>query len=94
MSWTISTSCLYTTDAKYNDLFNQLVSHQAISFKFGQCKSLGDATNDASTAMDATKGYYEGTGYINSLELSASNNEVASYAIEITGNGPLTYHAS
>lgn len=71
-----------------------MVGRTAINFKFGQITSLGDATTDISTALKKSAGYYEGTGYITSLELSAGNNEVASYSIQINGNGSLQYKTS
>lgn len=91
ISWSINTSALYTSEAKYNDLFAKMVGREAINFKFGQITSLGDASTDIDTSLNKSKGYYEGVGYITSLELSAGNNEVASYSISINGNGSLLY---
>jgi hypothetical protein len=71
-----------------------MVGREPINFKFGQITSLGDATTDISTALDKSKGYYEGVGYITSLELSAGSGEVASYSIQVNGNGSLLYKNS
>jgi len=94
ISWNVSTSCLYTDAQGYDSMFNKMVDREPISIKFGRCISLGTAATDISTALDASKGYYEGTAYITNIELSAGNNEVASYSVEFTGNGRLEHKNS
>lgn len=86
----MSTGALYTSANNYDALFKKMVAREAVDFKFGHVTSLGDATTDMNTTLDTKKSNYSGKGYITSLELSAGNNEVASYTIEIQGNGKLT----
>ena len=78
ISWTMSTSALFTDANNYDALFKKMTARQPVEFKFGY------------VTLNTAKSYYSGTGYITSLELSAGNNEVASFSIEISGNGKLT----
>lgn len=92
MSWTVSTSALYTSEAKYDELFTAMTTRTPITIKFGRITSLVDtSTGEIDTTLNTSAGYYEGQAYINSLELSAGNNEVASYTAEFTGNGKLEH---
>ena len=90
ISWTMSTSALFTDANNYDALFKKMTARQPVEFKFGYVTSLGDSTTEADLTLNTAKSYYSGTGYITSLELTAGNNEVASFSIEISGNGKLT----
>lgn len=87
LSWTMSTSALYTTDAGYAELFDKFTQRQAVPVKFGT------RISDSSTGLDTAATYFSGNAYITSLELSAGNNEVATYSVEFTGEGALTKNA-
>lgn len=90
ISWTMSTSALFTDANNYDALFKKMTARQPVEFKFGYVNSLGTSTTEADLTLNTKKSYYSGTGYITSLELSAGNNEVASFSIEISGNGKLS----
>lgn len=90
ISWNVSTSALYTSEAKYDELFSAMTTRTPMTIKFGRITSLVDAsTGEPNTTLKVSAGYYEGEAYITSLELNAGNNEVASYTAEFTGNGKL-----
>ena len=89
-SWTISTSALYTTEAQFETLYTAMLKREPMKITFGRVTSLGDATTDISTALDKTKTYFSGTAFITSLELNAGNGEVASYSVELNGDGRLS----
>ncbi len=86
----MSTSALFTDANNYDALFKKMTAREPVDFKFGYVNSLGDSTTDMDLTLNTKKSYYSGAGYITSLELSAGNNEVASFSIEISGNGKLT----
>lgn len=100
ISWNISTSALYTTEANYKKMFDKLSKREQVYVRFGQVMNVDeisstvDASANAAIALDKTAGYYGGFAYITSLELNAGNNEVASFSAEFTGEGALEYKES
>lgn len=86
----MSTSALFTSDNNYDKMYKKMIAREPVEFKFGYVTSLGDATSDMVTTLDTTRSNYSGKAYITSLELSAGNNEVASFSMELSGNGKLT----
>lgn len=88
ISWNVSTSALYTNKNNYSTIFDKFTLRQPITVTFGLAKGPDSSGNfDASLNMDGER--YIGTAYITSLELSAGNNEVASFSVEFTGEGQL-----
>ena len=90
LSWTISTSALYTNQNNYDTIFDVMRQRKPVYVEFAQIKSL----QDSSFGIDPTAGYYAGVAYITSLELNAGNNEVASFSAEFTGEGKLEHKNS
>ncbi len=94
LSWSISTSALYTSANNYQSLFEKMAARTPVYVSFGEVTSLGDAQNAMNTALLKSAGYYTGTAYITSLELNAGNGEVASFSCEFTGEGQLLHKTS
>ena len=89
LSWSISTSALYTNENNYSTLFSKFERRDPLYVEFGEITALGDSSTAMNTSIDASAGYYAGVAYITSLELNAGNNEVASFSVEFTGEGKL-----
>lgn len=94
ISWSISTSALYTSSNNYSSMFEKFAARTPIYVSFGEVTTMGDATTPMNTALLKSAGYYSGTAYITSLELNAGNGEVASFSVEFTGEGQLLYKTS
>ena len=99
ISWEVSTSALYSTTAanSYNSLYDSVAHRTPYLLRIGRVQNynnISDYTNASNYVLDASAGFYEGYAYITSLELNASNNEVASYSATFTGNGQLVYKTS
>ena len=94
LSWSVSTSALYTTANNYKTIFEKFAAREEVWVQFGEITSLGDSSTAMNTALDGSAGYYTGKAFITSLELNAGNNEVASFSCEFTGNGQLFYKKS
>jgi len=94
LSWSVSTSALYTDQNNYKTMFDKFAAREPIYVSFGEVTSLGDASTAMDTALLKSAGYYQGTAYITSLELNAGNGDVASFSVEFTGEGQLLYKNS
>lgn len=94
LSWSISTSALYTNQNNYSTIFGYYASRTPLYVTFGQITSLGDASNPINTALDSSAAHWTGKAYITNLELNAGNNEVASFSVTFTGEGQLTQAGS
>ena len=94
LSWSVSTSALYTSANNYSSMFEKFAARTPIYVSFGEVTDLGDASTGMNTALLKSAGYYTGTAYITSLELNAGNGEVASFSVEFTGEGQLLYKTS
>lgn len=84
--YTISSDALYTqaTGAySFDALMEKMVEGGKLDWALGKC------TDRVSFALDTTKPYYSGEGFVTSLSLEAGNNEVASCSITITGSGEI-----
>jgi len=94
-SWSVSCSALYTAAegaVGYKNLYDYMANRETIKVNFGvvdDYNSITDYTDPDEYTLDASAGYYQGYAYISSLQLTAGNNEVASYSVELTGNGKL-----
>ena len=89
ISWEVSTSALYSTTAanSYNSLYDAVAHRTPYLLRIGRVQNynnIADYTNASNYVLDASAGFYEGYAYITSLELNASNNEVASYSATFT----------
>ena len=88
ISWSISTSALYTNQNNYGQIFDKFTQRKPISVIFGLAKGTDSSGNfDPSINMEGE--HYMGTAYITSLELNAGTSEVASFSVEFTGEGQL-----
>ena len=94
LSWSVSTSALYTDQNNYHTMFEKFASRTPIYVSFGEVTSLGTDSSAMNTALNKSAGYYTGTAFITSLELNAGNGEVASFSVEFTGEGQLLYKTS
>lgn len=94
LSWSISTSALYTNVNNYSTMFAKFAAREPLFVSFGEVTDLGDADSSMNTTLLKSAGYYQGTAYITSLELNAGNGEVASFSVEFTGEGQLLYKTS
>lgn len=97
ISWNMSVSALYTAsegNIGYKNLYDSMASRETFLVKFGivdDYESITDYTDSSNYTLDASAGYFEGYAYISNLELTAGNNEVASYSVELVGNGKLEH---
>lgn len=99
ISWEVSTSALYSTSAdnSYKSMYDAMAARTPYLIRFGRVQnynSISDYTVASNYVLDASAGFYEGYAYLTSLELNASNGEVASYSATLTGNGQLVYKTS
>ena len=85
LSWSISASALYTSEANYHTLFQKFKDREKINVMFGCITSL----KDSSFNMKDSFYHYSGNAFITSMELNAGNGEVASFSVEFTGEGEL-----
>ena len=93
LSWSISASAIYTSDANYHDLYSKMISRNPVTVTIGCVQSLN---SDASTytKLDSSHYNYSGNAFITSMELQAGNGQVASFSVEFTGEGKLTESGS
>lgn len=97
ISWTMSVSALYTAaqgSVGYKNLYDAMANRETIKVNFGVVdgyNEISDYTDPDEYVLDSAAGYYQGYAYISSLELTAGNGEVASYSVELTGNGKLEH---
>lgn len=87
--YTISSDALFTqTEGHYSfdALMEKMVEGGKLEWTIGKC-------SDRETfALDTTKPYYSGEGFVTSLSLNAGNNEVANCSITITGSGAIEFN--
>lgn len=88
--YSLSSDALFTQTPDHYS-FDQLMQHMITREKLDW--KIGHASDDSTFALDTTKPYYSGTGFITSLNLNGGNNEVASCSVSITGNGAIAYNA-
>lgn len=86
LSWSVSASALYTSANNFHTIFETYRTRTKLYVAFGEITSLASENFD----LDTAKTHYEGWAYITSMELNAGNGEVASFSIELTGEGELT----
>lgn len=97
VSWSMSVSALYTAsegNIGYKNLYDSMANRETIKVKFGivdDYNNITDYTDPDEYVLDSSAGYYTGYAFISSLSLTAGNNEVASYSVELTGNGKLEH---
>ena len=93
-SWSISTDALIAKekDGSINDLFAAMTARKAIKIKMSEGNEYKAATGDSPAVEAYSEGanWFEGEGYVTSLNVNAGNGEVASMSISITGSGELT----
>jgi len=92
ISWSVSTSALYTTAGNYASIFGLFKDRKKVKVVFATCQGGYDSSNNYITTIEngsAGSIKMEGDAYITSLELNAGNSEVASFSIEFTGEGIL-----
>lgn len=100
LSWNMSISALYTADEGnigYKNLYDSMANRETFLVKFGivdDYNDITDYTDPDEYTLDSSAGYFEGYAYIGNLELSAGNGEVASYSVELIGNGKLEHKTS
>lgn len=77
-SWSGSAEALHLQgDTEHNELFDVLVNRTKVDFEWYPTGSSGD-------------GYYSGSGYFSSWEVSAPNEDAAAVNVGLVGTGALT----
>ena len=90
-SWEITSENLYTSEG-YSDMFDTMITGQAITVRFGLKTDTGSQTVADGDLANWTAGshYYTGKVIITSLVANANNGENATYSITLTGTGALS----
>lgn len=91
-SWSMSVDALYNaggTDAtglNAQEMLDLLLAGQQVQVRFSVT---GGAQNRESLTATSTMAEYEGSAWINDLNVTAANKSNASYSASLTGNGAL-----
>lgn len=96
ISWEITADYLYSSD--YATLANAMINRTQLKVVIGNVKDWSEngIDNSATYWSPDTNGDFlkQGDVTITSLQLNASNGEVANYSVTLTGSGALTDGAS
>ena len=88
ISWTASASNLFTV-ADYSKLIDVMVANTPIEIVFATVKNYDTMTSGSTANWASADDMYHGKVIVNSVSLSASNGEVATFDASFTGVGPL-----
>lgn len=99
-SWTASSDAVYavdvySTECSYEDLYDAYINGTSVTLSWGVNQNAGATTGrvadvDKANGWKKSGTYYTGSAIITNLELSASNDDSASYSVEFTGSGAIT----
>jgi hypothetical protein len=89
INWSMSSDALasYVTTGNtlsVEDLWSRMLAHTLVTVAFG-----GISGSTAPYTLSASVKYFSGEAYITSLNLTAGDNDTATYTVQIEGSGAL-----
>lgn len=89
LSWNCSSDNLFTV-ANYKELADALIARQEVEIRFSTVKNPDSNTGVPEGGWVANDDGYKGMAIITQLDLTASDNENATYTVSLEGSGALT----
>lgn len=96
-SYTISADALYCQNEdgiSFDKLLEFMVSGEQIEWYMGQEVEFTGACDENPHTLDTEKTYYNGKAVVTSCSLEASNNEISTCSITLTGAGEIQKNGS
>lgn len=89
LSWNCSSDNLFTV-ADYKELADALIARKEVEIRFSTVKNPDSANGVPEGGWQPSEDGYSGKAIITQLDLTASDNENATYSVSLEGSGALT----